>query len=103
MSMQYDTPDLPADQARVFWSPDSRYVVAMKTRQVAERRVYMVESSPKDQLQPKLHSYPYLKPGDDIPVGMPHLFNVDTQQEIDMDTSLFADPWSIDDLSLIHI
>jgi len=98
MGMQYDTPDFPADRARVFWSPDSRYVVAMKTRQVAERRVYMVESSPKDQLQPKLHSYPYLKPGDDIPVGMPHLFNVDTQQEIAMDPSLFANPWSIGDI-----
>ena len=98
MGMQYDTPDFPEDQARVFWSPDSKYVVAMKTRQVAERRVYMVESSPKDQLQPKLHSYPYLKPGDDIPVGMPHLFNVNTQQEIDMDAGLFTNPWSIGDM-----
>ncbi|MCP4450320.1 MAG: prolyl oligopeptidase family serine peptidase [Planctomycetes bacterium] len=95
MSMQYDTKDFPEDQTRVTWSPDSQYVVALRTRQVKERRVYMVESSPKDQLQPKLHSYPYLKPGDDIPVGMPHLFNVDTQQEIEIDTSLFAAPWSI--------
>ena len=95
MGMQYNTPDFPEDQAQVYWSPDSRYVVALKTRQVKERRVYMVESSPKDQLQPKLHSYPYLKPGDDIPVGMPHLFDVNTQQQIDMDTDLFANPWSI--------
>jgi len=96
VGMQYNASDFPKDQASVFWSPDSNYVVALRTTQVTERRVYMVESSPKDQLQPKLHSYPYLKPGDDIPVGMPHLFNINTQQEISFDTSLFDTPWNID-------
>ncbi|MCF7974260.1 MAG: prolyl oligopeptidase family serine peptidase [Phycisphaerae bacterium] len=98
VGMQYDRADFPDDQARVIWSPDSKYVVALKTHQVAERRVYMVESSPKDQLQPKLHSYPYLKAGDDIPVGLPHLFHVDTQQEVSLDTTLFANPWDIDNI-----
>ncbi len=98
VGMQYNAPDLPEDLATVFWSPNSEYVVALRTRRVTERRVYMVESSPKDQLQPKLHSYPYLKPGDDIPVGMPHLFNINTQQEISLDASLFDTPWSIDRL-----
>jgi dipeptidyl-peptidase-4 len=96
VGMQYNASDFPDDQAAVFWSPDSNYVVALRTTQVTERRVYMVESSPKDQLQPKLHSYPYLKPGDDIPVGKPHLFNINTQREISLDSSLFDTPWSID-------
>ena len=32
-----------------------------------ERTVYLIESSPRDQLQPKLQSYDYLKPGDQRP------------------------------------
>ena len=42
----------------------------------------MVESSPKDQLQPALLSYPYLKAGDEIPVSKPHLFDVTAGIEV---------------------
>ena len=95
VGMQYEAADAPAEDATVYWSPDSRHVVALRTTQVQERRVYMVESSPDDQVQPKLHSYPYLKPGDPIPQSMPHLFRVADQEEIVLDTALFANPWSI--------
>ncbi len=89
----------PADSVPdVVWSPDSRRVLAMKTRAVTERTVYMVASSPDDQLQPRLESYPYLKPGDDLPVGLPHLFDVERGVELPLDRSLFPDPWSIDNI-----
>ena len=95
IGMRYEAADAPAEEATVFWSPDSRHVVALRTTQVPERRVYMVESAPDDQLQPKLHSYPYLKAGDPIPQSMPHLFRVVDQQEIAIDATQFANPWSI--------
>jgi dipeptidyl-peptidase-4 len=82
-------------QPQVYWSPDSRWLVALRTRPGADRKVYLVESSPRDQLQPKLHSYPYLKPGDDIPVQMPHLFEVEPLREIPLEQTLFPNPWSV--------
>ena len=83
---------------RVWWSPDSKYVVALRTKQGGDRKVYYVESSPKDQLQPKLHSYNYLKPGDEISLAKPQLFGLLEKKHIPVDDSLFPNPWSISEL-----
>jgi len=53
---------------RVYWAPDSKKLVAMRTKKGQEHKVYLVESSPRDQLQPKLHTLEYLKPGDRIAI-----------------------------------
>jgi dipeptidyl-peptidase-4 len=98
IEMEYETPDPDSEAPEVFWSPDSRRFVAMRTRPATERKVYLVESSPKYQVQPKLQSYPYQKPGDDIPIRMPHLFEVETNRETPIDHSLFPTPWSISEL-----
>lgn len=82
-------------EPQFFWSPDSARLVAMKKKRGDERLVYYVESSPRDQLQPKLHSYPYLKPGDRISQSFPHLFDVAAGCEIEIDHVLFDNPWSI--------
>ena len=70
-------------------------MVAMHTKAGDDRKVYLIESSPKDQLQPKLHSYDYLKPGDAIPQTTPRLFDIARRCEIAVDTSRFSNPWSI--------
>jgi len=95
VGMRYDQEDPPEGIPEVFWSPDSQWVVALCHQPGAEREVYMVESSPRDQLQPKLHSYPYLKPGDSLPMSKPRLFHLPTRREIPLDDHLFANPWSI--------
>jgi hypothetical protein len=46
------------------WSPDSKNIATVKIRPAKEHPVYLIESSPIDQLQPKLHTRNYLKPGD---------------------------------------
>ncbi|HEY7120549.1 MAG TPA: DPP IV N-terminal domain-containing protein, partial [Tepidisphaeraceae bacterium] len=79
----------------MFWSPDSSHFVALWTKKEQEHKVYTVESSPKDQLQPKLHSMQYLKPGDQIAVTQPHLFDVASQKRVPVSDELFATPWSI--------
>ncbi len=81
-----------------FWSPDSRRVVMMRTQAGDDRQVQVVESSPRDQLQPKLQAFHYLKPGDRIPISKPHLFDVAERKEIPIADELFANPWSINDL-----
>jgi dipeptidyl aminopeptidase/acylaminoacyl peptidase len=95
------TSDGTADDAyggEFCWSPDSTRLVAIRTAKGDDRKVYYVESSPKDQLQPKLHSYAYLKPGDRIPVEKPHLFDVAARKPIPVSEDLFPTPWSITDV-----
>ena len=75
-SLEHDGTAEDGYAGRFYWSPDSKKLVVMRTKKGDDRKVYFVESSPKDQLQPKLHSYDYLKPGDRIPVAKPQLFDV---------------------------
>ena len=84
-------------EAGVHWSPDSKRFVALRTAKGDDRKVFLVESTPKDQLQPKLQSYDYLKPGDRLPVTKPHLFDVGARAAIPIDDALYANPWSIED------
>ena len=60
------------------WSPDSKYVLVNKLRPAEKHYVYYVESSPKDQLQPKLHKQEYAKPGEELNFHLPCIFNVET-------------------------
>ena len=40
---------------RMIWSPDSKRLIAIRTKAGGDRKVTLVESSPRDQLQPNLH------------------------------------------------
>ena len=81
-------------EGRVFWSPDSKHVVVLRTQPGEEHKVYLVESSPTNQVQPKLHSIDYRKPGDRLPISKPHLFDVAREKEISVSDELFPNPWS---------
>ena len=95
IDMQYDVSNPATPTPEEYWSPDSRHLVAMRLQPGTQRRVYEVESSPEDQLQPRLTSYPYLKPGDQVPISKPHLFDIETGKEIPVSDALFPNPWSI--------
>ena len=82
----------------VFWSPDSKKVVALRTLKGDDRKVYLIESSPKGQLQPKLSSYDYLKPGDKVAISRPHLFDVEARKAVAVPDALFENPWNIEEL-----
>ena len=77
------------------WSPDSRKVLSCRIRPVQKRYVYYVESSPRDQLQPKLHQQEYAKPGDELPFKVPCIFHVEIGQRCIPETSLFAHQYSL--------
>ncbi len=81
------------------WSPDSSKLVTLQTIPAEEHTIYMIESSPADQLQPKLHSMDYLKPGDRIDQPRPRLFDVANGQQIPLDESLFDTPWMVTDFA----
>jgi len=79
----------------IFWSPDSTRLVAFRTEAGQEHKVSVVSSAPTDQLQPKLISYDYLKPGDKIPHPRPVLFDVSNRKELTIADTLFPNPWSL--------
>lgn len=61
---------------RCVWSPNSRAFVAISAAPVKTRRVTIVESSPKDQSQPRVREFDYAKPGDELPQPFPVLFRL---------------------------
>ncbi len=77
------------------WSPDSKYVTSCKIRPVTKRYVYFVESSPEDQLQPKLHNREYYKPGDERQLKLPAIFSIDGKKAYIASTDLIPNPYSI--------
>ncbi len=76
------------------WSPDSQKLVAVRVEPGQERKVTLVESSPKDQLQPKVSTYDYFKPGDKLPHPRPQLFDVATRRQIPVSETLFPNPFT---------
>ncbi len=82
----------------IYWSPDSSRLIAMRTRKGDQRKVYLIESSPRDQIYPRLHTLDYAKPGDRMPIDRPHLFSTDGFKEIPIADDLLKNPWSISEL-----
>jgi dipeptidyl aminopeptidase/acylaminoacyl peptidase len=90
-----------ADEAysdRWHWSPDSRKLVVLRVRQGEDRKVTLLESSPRDQLQPKLHTLAYAKPGDRIDVAKPQLFDLVAERQVPVSDTLFSNAWSISEV-----
>jgi dipeptidyl-peptidase-4 len=81
-----------------YWSPDSQKLVTLRIRKGDDRKIYMVESSPKDQLYPKLHTLSYPKPGDRIAISKPQLFDVIGKRQIFIPDQLFSNPWNISEI-----
>lgn len=77
------------------WSPDSKKVAASRIRPTEKRYVHYVESSPSDQLQPKLHTQEYAKPGDELPFKVPCIYDVETGKGIIPSTELFSEQYEL--------
>jgi dipeptidyl aminopeptidase/acylaminoacyl peptidase len=77
------------------WSPDSKKLIIWRTRDSETRKIHIVQSSPPDQLQPKLLTLNYAKPGDPIRQTKPYLFDIASRSKLTTDTALFDNPWSI--------
>ena len=60
------------------------------------RLVTLVESSPRDQLQPKLQTYDYFKPGDALPQVRPVLINIADKTARVIPNDLFTNAFTPD-------
>lgn len=77
------------------WSPDSKALAACRIRPAEKRYVYYVESSPADQLQPKLHKQEYAKPGDELRFKVPCIFEVESGRRLIPSTELFSHQYDL--------
>ncbi|MCX6953753.1 MAG: prolyl oligopeptidase family serine peptidase, partial [Verrucomicrobia bacterium] len=87
-------PENPYRDRSFFWSPDSKKLVALRVEPGEEHKVSVVSSSPKDQIQPKVVTFDYLKPGDKLPHPRPTLIDVATKRATPIDDALFPNPFT---------
>jgi dipeptidyl aminopeptidase/acylaminoacyl peptidase len=93
-----DGTEQDAYSGRFYWSPDSTRLVVLRTQPGDDRQVYLIESSPTGQLQPKLHQMRYAKPGDRVDISKPHLFGLASKSHTVIDDALFVNPYSLGDI-----
>lgn len=79
----------------MLWSPDSKKIATLKVRNVVERRIPLIESSPTTQRQPILQWRDYAKPGDVLPIRLPVLFDVENRKEIPLATDGYANQFEL--------
>ena len=81
--------------SKIYQTSDSRFAVVWQYTPEQEHLVYQVESSPKGQVQPRLKQFQYLKPGDNVRVDKPKMFDMVEKTEVKSDESLFQNPFKI--------
>lgn len=79
----------------IIWSPNSQNLAAVKTKPTKDRTLYLIESSPSDQLQPKLQTRNYLKPGDALEQRYPALFSVSDRKQVKIAPSTIPDQYNL--------
>jgi dipeptidyl aminopeptidase/acylaminoacyl peptidase len=87
------------------WAPDSKKLVAYRQKPGYSRVPYYIQSSPSDQLQPKLVPYGqapgnfgggiYRKAGDVLDSNQPAIFDIESKRQLLIDRSLFPNPYAI--------
>ncbi|KAF9869583.1 hypothetical protein CkaCkLH20_12976 [Colletotrichum karsti] len=90
------TEEYPYDESRIIISPDEKFIVVWQYTPEEDHKIHLRESVPADQLEPKVRSVQYLKPGDRVRVDRPRLFNIESKSEVATDDKLFRNPYKID-------
>ncbi|WP_166336816.1 S9 family peptidase [Sphingobacterium chungjuense] len=81
--------------SRLYWSADSRKLAVYRVRKAEVRQLTLLESSPSDQLQPKLQTRDYVKPGDALPQYLPTIVDVETADIKAADPTKIGNQFSI--------
>ncbi len=93
------TTDGTADDAyadEVSWAPDSSCFVARRVRAGDDRQVTFVEAAPRGEIQPKVHSHRYLKPGDRLPKPRLRVVTVADRRVHPVADELYGNPFTED-------
>lgn len=84
--------------SNIYWSPDSKKIACCKYRPAETRKLLLISSSPKDQLQPRTEEYDYPKPGDALPIRRPVAFLIDEGKAIEYKVPDVEAQFSLDDI-----
>lgn len=84
--------------SNIYWSPDSKKIACCKYRPAETRKLLLISSSPKDQLQPETEEYDYPKPGDALPIRRPVAFLVDEGKAIEYKVPDVEAQFSLDNI-----
>ncbi len=95
VQLSYDGTEGNYYSSFIKWSPDSRRLVTNRVNPSAKNKIYFVESSPENQLQPKLQEREYLKPGDQMTQRYPQLFDVVQRKQLEVSTEELEDQFSL--------
>lgn len=85
----------PFDTNCIYPSTDKQYAVVWQYTPAQDHKINLVESSPEDQIEPKLHTKEYLKPGDHVGIDRPRLFDLKSRREVPTDDTLFKNPYKL--------
>ena len=77
------------------YSPNKRYALGFQSTRVIPRKIPLLRSSPKDQIQPTIEFINYPKPGDPRPQRRPILFDLKKKTAIPVEEASFLDSWSV--------
>ena len=82
-------------QGKAIWSPDSSAFVISSSEPVPVRKVGFIDSTPKEQLQPRLQEFNYAKPGDALPKPFPLVFRINDSgcEWTRVESDLFPNPF----------
>lgn len=86
------------DSTRIMASSDGKFAVVWQYSPEEGYSLNLIESTPADQLQPKLRTTTYLKPGDKVRIDRPRMFDIEGKREVPTDDSLFTNPYSLEDI-----
>ncbi|GHE45765.1 S9 family peptidase [Sphingobacterium griseoflavum] len=81
--------------AHLHWSPDGKKIATSRVRKAEIRVLTLLESSPSDQLQPKLQTRDYPKPGDALSQYCPVIFNLEKDTLFQTDKTLIDNQFSV--------
>jgi dipeptidyl aminopeptidase/acylaminoacyl peptidase len=87
-------PEKAVWRGKVSWSPDSKAFLVSAAVEVPERIISIVDSSPSDQKQPKVKSFPYAKPGDALPKPQLVLFRPGSEEGRVIEPTLSPKPFT---------
>lgn len=94
VEIECEPPTKAAFMGTVSWSPDSQSFMVPSVVDVERRKLTIVESSPKDSVQPKLKVLDYFKAGDVLPKAVPVLFRVSDKSGLVIADNLFPNPYA---------
>ena len=96
MTLTHDGTTARPYRGPVRWAPDGQSFVVLAVKEVPVRKVTIIEARPAGQTQPKVHTFDYAKPGDELPQPRPILFHLADRKPIEIDSALFPNPFTPD-------